>query len=222
MKILIVDDHRLFLEGVCHVVERLDHGNIECLPVADAMQALSMLDIDHDIELILLDINMPRLDGIGFLDSVQQRGITVPVVAVSATEDPQQVLNVLNHGALGFIPKSHDSEQMLHAIRQVLDGNMYLPAEINTAVERLKHNPVANADPDSNYNQVGVTRRQREVLKLVANGFSNKDIALTLHLSEATVKSHIYALFQLLHAKSRAECVQNAYRIGLIKPPTEK
>ena len=218
MKILIVDDHRLFLDGVCHVVEQLD-THIECVPVADAMQALSILDIDSDIELILLDINMPRLDGIGFLDSIQRRGVTVPVVAVSATEEAEQILNVLNHGALGFIPKSHDSEQMLDAIRQVLDGNIYLPAGLNTAIERHRSAPLASADPDSSYNQVGVTRRQREVLKLVANGYSNKDIALTLHLSEATVKSHLYALFQLLHAKSRAECVRNAYKIGLIKPP---
>ncbi len=219
MKILIVDDHRLFLDGVCHVVEQLDHGSIQCLPVADAIQALSMLDVDPDIELILLDINMPRLDGIGFLDSVQRRGLSVPVVAVSATEEPEQVLEVLNHGALGFIPKSHDSAQMLHAIREVLAGNLYLPAELGTAVERLRSSQLANSDPDSSYNQVGVTRRQREVLKLVARGYTNKDIALTLHLSEATVKSHLYALFQLLHAKSRAECVRNAYKIGLIKPP---
>lgn len=219
MKILLVDDHQLFLDGICHVIQRLADG-VEIMPLADPLAAMSAIEKDPDIELVLLDINMPRMNGIAFLTALKLHRCTTPVVAVSATESIEDVVNVLNAGAVGFIPKSHGADEMLHALQIILKGDIYLPDALQTPVARLQaqRQPSTRKD-DSGINKVGVTRRQREVLKLVAQGFSNKDIALSLHLTESTVKSHISALFQLLHARSRSECVQNAYKIGLITPP---
>jgi len=220
MKILLVDDHQLFLDGICHVIERLQDG-VELLPIADPLQAMEVLETDTSIELVLLDINMPRMNGMAFLAGLQHRNCTTPIVAVSATESIEDIVNVIEAGAVGFIPKSHAADDMLNGLQQVLAGQIYIPIELQIPVARLQaqHLEQTSNPEESGVNQVGVTRRQREVLKLVAQGFSNKDIALSLHLTEHTVKSHLSALFQLLHAKSRSECVQNAYKIGLIRPP---
>ena len=218
MKILLVDDHQLFLDGICHVIQRLADG-VELVPLSDPLQACELLFADESFDLVMLDINMPRMNGLAFLTSLQQRNCTVPVIAVSATESIEDMVNVLEVGALGIIPKSHNADELLTALREVLDGNVYIPAELQTQVARLQaQRQNAAQDPlESGVNTVGVTRRQREVLKLVAQGYSNKEIGVIMHLTEHTVKSHLSALFQLLHAKSRSECVQNAYKIGLIK-----
>jgi len=220
MKILIIDDHQLFLDGISLVVQRLQDG-IELLSEADPLCAMRLLDSNCDIELVLLDINMPRMNGIAFMAGLREQNCTTPVVVVSATESVDDVVKVLDAGAVGFIPKSHGAEEMLSALQKVLAGDIYIPADLQTPVARLQaqYNKAMLSSSESSTNNVGVTRRQREVLKLVAEGHSNKDVAMILCLTEHTVKSHMSALFRLLHAKSRSECVQNAYKIGLIKLP---
>ncbi len=220
MKILIIDDHQLFLDGISLVVQRLQDG-VQLLPEADPLKAMRLLETNADIELVLLDINMPRMNGIAFMAGLQEQNYTTPVVVVSATESVDDVVKVLEAGAVGFIPKSHGAEAMLSALQQVMAGDIYIPVDLQTPVARLQaqRNKSTLSSDESGTNNVGVTRRQREVLKLVAQGHSNKDVALVLSLTEHTVKSHMSALFRLLHAKSRSECVQNAYKIGLIKLP---
>ena len=109
---------------------------------------------------------------------------------------------------------------MLSALRDVLAGRIYIPKAMQAQVARLQKMTLEDVPVlESGINRIGVTRRQREVLKKLASGMSNREIALAMNLSESTIKSHVYTLFKLLQAESRIECVSRAYQTGLIKPP---
>lgn len=221
MKILAIDDHRLFLEGLTHVLQQLD-DEVEVSACTSAIEALALLEKDGAIDLILVDLGMPKLGGLEFLRCLQATHYHFPVVVLSANDIPDEINRALTLGAVGFIPKSYGSREMLDALNQVLNGEVYIPAHLQRQIARLQNTATEQVPVlESGINRIGVTRRQREVLKYVAKGYSNKDIATAMNLSESTVKSHIYTLFRTLQADSRTECVTNAMKIGLIKSPTD-
>lgn len=126
-------------------------------------------------------------------------------------EDTRTIKVTLDAGALGFIPKSHNSQQMLSALQAILDGEIYIPADIEKQIDNLEtRRPPAEASNNYALKSSGITKRQFEVLQLLAKGYSNKQIATSLFLTEHTAKAHISALFASLQASNRTECVQNA------------
>lgn len=216
MRILIVDDHQLFLDGLRHTLKRLS-DNVEVLAENSALDAVAVLDGGTRVDLILLDMVMPGMDGPAFLQSLSERKMIVPVVVISAELEPRLIEEALQSGALGYIPKSHSAEEMLAAVRRVLDGHIYLPADVTRALGRLKRRRAAALEARESSDDMGITRRQLDVLKLMARGYSNKTIAATLHVTEHTVKSHVTVLLQVLAAENRTECVLKARRRGLIE-----
>jgi DNA-binding NarL/FixJ family response regulator len=138
-------------------------------------------------------------------------------VVISGEEDSHKIKQALDAGALGFIPKSHSSQQMLEALRAILQGEIYLPQTIQKKIDRIDSRRVlSKSQGDSASKAYGITQRQLDVLTLIAKGYSNKQIALSLCLTEHTVKSHLNALFKLLDAKNRTECVRNASQRGIV------
>jgi len=210
MRILILDDHRLFLEGLRHVLEQLG-DDIRIVAANTTERALALLDDGQRFNLILADLSLPGLDGFSFLAALRQRRIATPVVVISGTSDLADVNRALDNGALGFIPKSLGSRELLLALNQVLDGEIYVPAAYASAIF---DNNTTNGRASSNAEGIGP--RQLEVLKLMAEGKSNKQIATVLDITEATVKSHIGALFRALAVKNRTACVREAARRDLI------
>ncbi len=216
MHILVVDDHQLFLDGIRHLLEKLEPGTT--ITEANTVEsALDALDHSSQFDLALIDLCMPGMDGLALLQSMNNRRIRLPVVIVSGEEELAKIKAAMDMGALGFIPKRYSSQQMRSALSQVLEGDIYLPEHLESQLDRLasrreprtaEHNPAVK--------ESGITRRQYEVLKLLAQGLSNKQIANTLFLTEHTVKSHVSALFVLLSANNRTACVQNAERRGLL------
>lgn len=213
MQILIVDDHQLFLDGIRHILNKLDPA-ATITETTRADQAIEILESGHDFDLVLIDLSMPGMDGISILQRMQARGVWLPLVVISAEQDIRTIKVVMEMGALGFIPKTHNSQQMLAALTRILEADIYIPPEIQQQLDRQgTHRKPHSGAMKSN----GITKRQYEVLQLLAKGYSNKQIAASLFLTEHTVKAHISALFSSLQANNRTECVQLARHRGVLE-----
>jgi DNA-binding NarL/FixJ family response regulator len=211
MRILVIDDHKLFNDGITELLQRLSMP-VETEQAHRATEALKGLIEGKRYDLILLDLNMPDMDGVSFFTALKQHSIVVPVAVISATEDISKIQNVLSMGAFGFISKSSDGDELLTAIETMLQGNVYTPPWLSA--EYINANGQDTTLVKAKL--LGITRRQYEVLKLMAHGNSNKQISDILLLTEATVKSHISALFQIFASSNRTECLNAAQRRGII------
>jgi DNA-binding NarL/FixJ family response regulator len=212
MKILVVDDHPLFLDGLLQVLRQLDPEMIT-EQVPDAEQALNRLRADGGFHLILIDINMPGMDGLDLLRALVEHELWIPAVVISAQDDPRVIAAAMEAGALGFIPKSFGAAELLDALKRVLAGEVFLPDAIRQQIDRTRR---ATVNLDTGV-KLGVTSRQLKVLELLVKGYTNRRIALTLNLSEHTVKSHLKTLFAILNVDNRTGCVRKAEQLGLVR-----
>jgi len=194
LKILLADDHALFRAGMKHLLADLD-TNVEISETHDGPGVLRIMGGDTAFDLLLLDLGMPGLGGLGVLAALRRQSPETPVVILSASEDPADVRAAMAGGASGFIPKSAHSEVMLDALRLVLAGGVYQPP-----ATLLANAPAATKDE-------ALTPRQREVLALIKRGKSNKEIGRALDLTEGTVKQHVSAILKTLNAPNRMRAV---------------
>lgn len=211
-KILIADDHPLFREAISSVIASGVEGS-EILQTDDLDSALLVTRENDDIDLILLDLNMPGMNGLNGLMTLRNEAPTIPVVIVSAEEDKQVVLQAITYGAVGFITKSSPRLEMTKAIQQILNGNVYLPSDIirtgkessnNNRRSRNEDNPVSPEMLNS------LTRRQLLVLERMSKGESNKQIAYNLNIAETTVKAHVSAILRKLGVHNRVQAILSA------------
>lgn len=218
MKVLVVDDHPLICEALRQVLKALDKG-IELLEAGSGRQALAEADKSVDLDLILLDLALPDADGFEVLRELRERHPSFPVVVLSASERPNTVIRALDAGAMGFIPKTSPNEVLLGALRLVLSGGVYLPADV------LRHAPGPARDPDppaaeTSYRAIGLTARQAQVLALMVQGKPNKLICRELDLAEGTVKIHVTAILKVLGVANRTQAVIAVGKLGLRLPQT--
>jgi DNA-binding NarL/FixJ family response regulator len=214
MKLLIVDDHHLIREGLRPVLKRLggDGKEATVFEAASFEAAVEYADAHSDLDLVLLDLRLPNVEGFAALLDLQERHPGLPIVVMSGEDDPVLMREAIEHGALGFIPKSSTSEVILSALRLVLSGGTYLPREIMAAPHA---SPAPPAPPPSLASSLGLTPRQAEVLALLLAGKSNKSICRDLNLAEGTVKTHIAAVFKVLNVSSRVQAVIAASKRGI-------
>jgi DNA-binding NarL/FixJ family response regulator len=209
MKIIVADDHTLFREGVRHILTDLG-GDVIVLQAGDYAQAETLLVTHPDADLAIIDLKMPGMEVAGSLKRLTQAACTVPIVILSASEDPADMQRVLQAGVMGFIPKSESPAVILNALRLVLSGSIYIPpAMLRTGGTTL--NP-GRADAGNT-----LTPRQRDVLHHMAQGISNKEIGRQLEMSEATVKAHVTAILKCLNVSNRTQAVSVAERLGLFQ-----
>lgn len=216
MKILIADDHELFREGLRHVLGQLE-DNVQVVEAGDFSQAFVLAESHPDIEIVLLDLNMPGANWDEGLPRLRNTLPTeVPVVVLSAADDRRSVLQAVEMGAAGFIPKTSSSRVMLSALKLVLSGGVYLPPAL---IERS--NPRGEGLNPAVVEQAMsiLTPRQREVLGLLGEGKSNKEIARILELAEGTVKLHVTAILKALNVNNRTRAVVAAAQMGLTSAP---
>jgi DNA-binding NarL/FixJ family response regulator len=161
---------------------------------------------------VLLDLNMPGMNGLNGLISLRNEAPTVPVVIVSAEDDKQIVLQAITCGAVGFISKSSPRNQMTEALQQILDGNVYLPSDIiRQSGQEGRRNRRGNDNPQIAPELLSsLTRRQLLVLERMAKGESNKQIAYNLHIAETTVKAHVSAILRKLGVHNRVQAILSA------------
>lgn len=208
INILVVDDHRLFLEGMRHLLLGLGDG-VELDLVNNVVSAIEKIDGGNNYQLLVMDIALPQVDGFSFLKSLNERKILIPTIVISASSNISDINRVMKLGALGFINKNTSSEEMLAAVRMVLKGEIYLPDDI---WPKMKLYPSALKDQQSlvDTSNEGVGERQIEVLQLVVDGLSNKQIATVLNISESTVKYHVTILFKHFEVSSRTSLIKQA------------
>ena len=206
MKILIADDHELFRDGLRHVLDFAD-PTTQVVEAADYNQAFSAVQEEPDIDVVLLDLNMPGAVWVEGLRRIKDLvGPQVPVVVISADASRHSVLQAVNAGASGYIPKASPSRVMLSAIKLVLSGGVYLPPALldERTLMEVGRSPAASCDIEG---AAFLTPRQREVLTLLGQGKSNKEIARVLRLAEGTVKLHVTAILKALKVNNRTRAV---------------
>lgn len=200
MKILVADDHALFREGVIHILQGLGE-NITSIESSDVEQTLRAVAENDDLDLLLMDLYMPGKNGFDALDILTGSHPALPIVVLSASNNPHDMQKTIQMGAMGFIRKDSTGNIMLNALRLVLAGEIYTPSQMmNAGNERVHH----------------LTQRQLEVLQLMEQGCANKIIADQLNISEATVKMHISAIFRELMVTNRTQAVLKALEKNIL------
>lgn len=224
MKILLVDDHVLFREGVALLLEPLIAGD-PVLQAGACPEALEALRKHPGVELVLMDIHLPGTSGLNAIALIRREFPTLPVVALSSSEDKSTILSAIDAGAMGFIPKTSSSAVMSAALRLVLSNGIYIPPEVilrdrngpDLASQSLSHMPPGSVEPARGAipTDLGLTPRQADVLFLILQGKSAKAICKALSLSSSTVKIHTSAALRALNVTTRTQAVIAAARLGL-------
>ena len=213
MKILVADDHPLIREALQHVLTELDPA-VDLLE-ADTADGVRRVVAKHaDLDLALLDLRLPGVTSLELLDELRRDHPTLPILVVSALDDAGTVRAALGRGAMGFIPKSSPHPIMLGALRLVVSGGRYLPPQL-MEFDAAPALDVEVPAPAPTAASLGLTGRQRQVLALMAQGKSNKQICRELALAEATVKIHVTAILRALKVTSRAQAIVAVNRLGL-------
>ncbi|MBI3575280.1 MAG: response regulator transcription factor [Gammaproteobacteria bacterium] len=213
MKILVADDHALIREALRYVLKELDDG-VSVLEAQDGGSACRLVNEHPDLDLLLLDLKLPGTDGFATLAELRREHAALPVVILSGQEDATTMRAALDRGAMGFIPKSANNAVMLSALRLVLSGGRYVPPELLNAAPGTAA-PTAPTSAPVSPADLGLTERQLDVLALMTQGKSNKQICRDLGLAEATVKIHVTAILRTLKVRSRTEAVVAINRLGL-------
>ncbi len=178
---------------------------------------MAMAAANPDLDLVLLDLALPGMSGFGLINRLHERFPSLPVVVLSALEDPENVRQAINSGAMGFVPKSAPTRVLLEVLQQVLEGNVSVPAGLQSSGLSNGSAGTAAMDPPQPLPDVGLlTLRQLEVLSRVCQGKTNKQIATELGLSEKTVKAHVTAIFKVLGVVNRTQAVLVARRVGMM------
>ena len=220
MKILVADDHPLLREALLLVLREVE-GGVTPIEAADGDAVRRLAALHPDLDLVLLDLCLPGVRGLALFEELRRDYPALPLVVLSALDDPGTVKAVLAGGALGFIPKSSPHQVMVQALRLVLAGGRYLPPELMPELvgEDWASVPARAVSPGAcggvSVETLGLTGRQQQVLALLAQGKSNKQICRTLGLAEATVKVHVTAVLKALKVTSRTQAIVMVNRLGL-------
>jgi len=204
-KALIVEDHPIVSDSLTNLINTSDL-ELECHHVTTAHDGLAWLN-GNKAEIILLDINLPDLSGIEFCTIAKSRYADLKILAITSIEQRHVVDQMLAAGANGFILKSSDTHEILEAVKQIISGNSYISQSV---ADLLKGRFPANSDLPI------LTRREVEVLKLIADGLTNQEIADKLFISSWTVDSHRKNLLLKFNAKNTAILVKTAVTSGII------
>ena len=204
LRVVIADDHRLMLEAIRTALEQAP--DIEVVGEATSGSQVLPLVGQTDPDVVVLDVRMPGMDGLTCLDRLQQRHPHVKVVMLSAADDRQLIETALSHGASAFILKHIDPRDLASALRQACDGSVF-----RTLGEAPQNGAAAK--------EAGLTSSEVRVLKAMAVGLANKEIAKELWLSEQTVKFHLRNIYRKLDVANRTEASRFAYQHGLIGNP---
>lgn len=213
MKLLIVDDHGLVREGLKAIVAQSDL-QAQCLEAWDEGSIWQQLAQHGDIDLVLLDIQLPGLSGMELLQRIVRERPQLPIIMLSADHDAATVSQALQMGASGFMPKSSLNQVLISAIRLVAAGGVYIPPEA-LLKSTPKASPVSSARPAVSLEVLGLTNRQIDVLRLLLKGMSNKLISRQIDLAEATVKIHIRGILRALNVTTRTEALVKLTEMGV-------
>lgn len=211
MKILVVDDHALVREGLAQVLQGLSCDEAtEVLQAPNCARAFMLAQNHPDLDLVLLDYHLPDMDGLAALTLLGQHHPELPVVILSGSANPSVMQRALDGGAAGFLTKSALSEDLLSSLQRILGGEVVVAEEFNAKLDPERKRVSTSAPV--------LTPRQEDVLKLMQQGRSNREIGEELNLAEETIKSHVAVILRTLGVKTRLQAAIEAGRWGYGKP----
>jgi len=220
MRVLLVDDHPLFLEGLRSL---LMARGVEVVGTAgDGLEALDKTRTLHP-DTILMDVKMPRCDGVAATRLIKAQFPDVKIVILTVYEEDSILFEAIKSGASGYLHKSLDAKEFMDLLSSLERGEAPLSPGLSTRIleefakQAFRAGSAASAEVDPQESQPGLTTRQVEILTLVAQGLTYKQIGTTLCLSERTVKYHVGEVLTRLHLKNRAEAIAYATRMGLAR-----
>lgn len=208
MHVLLVDDHEMFRQGMKFLLSDLN-DDLEFTDAGNCEEALSALG-DSDVDLALLDLNMPGSKGLTALRQIKQEYPGVPLAVLSGLDDPSLIRDAIDVGASGYVPKASSSEVLVAALRLILAGGVYLP---QAALAGVSHQAESFGGESSRPDLL--SDRQSDVLMRAIQGKPNKVIAREMDIAEGTVKTHLSAAFKALGVHNRTEAVFAAAKLGL-------
>ena len=202
IRVLIADDHVTVLEGLAAMIGR-QPDMVVVAEAADGQEAIDLW-ITHRPEVTLLDLRMPKLDGVGAIEEIRKRDSSARIIVLTTYDTDTEILRAVKAGTKAYLLKDARREELLDCIRRVHRGETCFPASL---VEKVAAG--LSSEP--------LTGRELNVLELLARGKSNKEIGVSLYISETTVKSHLRSIFRKLNVLSRTEAISVAGRRGLIR-----
>ncbi|GEN27406.1 glycerol metabolism activator [Halovibrio variabilis] len=206
--LLVADDHPLFRDALQAVISG---GLAESLLLeAESLaEAIALIEAHTELDLLLLDLSLPDAEGLEGLTKLREAFPWLPVAIVSAHQERQLVLDAITLGAVGYIPKSTPREALLAALTQILEGQLYLPADVmrRPPSPRMPSSTSAVTSTAHSERLARLTDKQLEVLACMTTGMSNKQIARELLVAETTVKTHVSAILRKLDATSRVHAI---------------
>jgi DNA-binding NarL/FixJ family response regulator len=210
VKLIVADDHVVLRQALCEMLQ--GGGKFSVVAQASDGEELLRLIQANPADVLVVDVEMPNMDGIKALEHLRNNNSTVPVLVFSADESPSNVRAALQAGARGFLPKNAKADELEFAINSVLRGNTYLSPSVTKALMQPDGTPSA-----SGANSLSVlTKREVEILKHLADGKPNRVIGKMLHISTRTVDTHRSNILKKLNVKTNAELVKIAIQAKLI------
>lgn len=204
IKVMITDDHPMMREALRAALEE-EPGLAVICEASNGVDAVAMAE-ERRPDVILMDLLMPDMDGLEAISRIVGKNPQARIMVVTSLEDEERIIAAIQAGALGYFPKTGPRSFLLEAIRRVADGVPYLPAGITqklfSGLRKMKTGPLERRTVDE-----PLTGRQEEILALLGDGRSDSDIGIKLHLSEATVRSHIHNILQRLDLETRSQAV---------------
>ncbi|MEV8569253.1 response regulator transcription factor [Streptomyces sp. NPDC051322] len=217
-RVVVADDQSVVREGIVMLLGLLP--GIEVVGAArDGLEAVALV-AEHAPDVVLMDLRMPRCDGVEATRRIRAEHPSTQVVVLTTFSDDDSLFAALRAGARGYLTKDAGGDEIVRAVENVMAGQAGLsPSVQRMLVERVTAaSPVPEA-PDIGELPDGLTRREAEILALIAEGLSNPEIARALHISPATVKTHINNLFAKTGVRDRVQAMRYAYKEGLALPP---
>ena len=212
IRVLLADDQRLVRQGIRSLLELSEDVSIAG-EAADGREALNQISETRP-DVVLLDLRMPVLDGIGTLRALADAAFRPPVLILTTFDDDALVLEAMQAGAKGFLLKDVSLEQLLGAIRTLHEGGTFVQPTVTARI--LEGLPRLEDVPDGFASIEPLTDREREVLRLMAGGYSNKEIARGLDVSEGTAKNHVSSILSKLGVRDRTRAVLKALEAGIL------
>lgn len=211
LRIVFADDHRLVREALAPFIQRLA-PTVRLDEASTVDEAISLLESNTQCDLILLDLNMPGMDGFEGFNRLQHVAPDTPIAVLSGSIDPSDVSQALAHGAAGYIPKTTAGTTLVNALQIILAGEIYVPPALMTA-QAVRGGGAAGTRETRT---VPLAERQMDVLKALAEGLTNKEIARRLGIAEITVKVHLQSIYRKLGVSNRTEALAAALNRGLV------
>ena len=211
MQVLLIDDHALFRFGLRELLERRD---IDVLEATGDCEEGIRLAREHQPDVVLLDMRMPEMSGIDVLKRLREDHPQMPVTLLTTSQDEQDVLSSLQYGANGYLLKDMDPDELIDALKEIVDGGTVISKELTAVLARaaVRQNEEEPPEKPENDPFSELTPREREILCHLAEGESNKVIARNLGISDGTVKLHVKAILRKLEVHSRVEAAVMAVK----------